>query len=212
MREALVHAVEVAIYVHRRPRQDVHPRVQLLLDVVEVRLHQRFHHRDDQVHDAVVLFERVRQLVVVLLEFLLLEQHHLRRLRHLYPHALQIPRLAHELYDLLVEVHEKVPGLRVLHDERRLKPSLAALDRFHPRLKPERLERDQRLGDGVIRLHGAFAVLHLHDRLVRRELSHGLFDPPQELPGPHDVARDRRRVPRERRRVLGLFVNLLHRV
>ena len=49
-----------------------------------------------------------RELGVVLLELLLLQQHHVGRVRHLDAQAVQALALADQLHDLAVEVHLRV--------------------------------------------------------------------------------------------------------
>mmetsp|Transcript_14323 Transcript_14323/g.34907 ORF Transcript_14323/g.34907 Transcript_14323/m.34907 type:complete len:222 (+) Transcript_14323:3726-4391(+) len=97
-------------------------------------------------------------------------------------------------------------------DERGLEASLGGLDGLDPRLEPQRLERHQRLGHRVVRLHRALRLLGAHDGLVGGKFAHGLLDAPQQLPRPHDVSGDGGRVTWQAGGVLVLFVDLLHRV
>ena len=124
LRQPPVDAHEVPVDVHGRPRQRVHPGLESSIQVLQVRREEPLGDGRNRAHHPVVLLQRVTQLVVVVLELFLLQQHHLRRLGHLDAHALQVLRLAHQLHDLLVEIHQQRPRLRVSDDEGRLQTCL----------------------------------------------------------------------------------------
>ena len=206
----VVDAVQVRVDVHARPREHVQPRLDLLLQVHDVGLHQPLEHVRDRPLDALGLLEHVRELVVVGLELVLLQQHHLGRLGDLDAHALQVLGLAHKLQDVAVEVDQQPAVLRVADQERGLQAGLVALDLGQEVVDPEHLELNERLRHAVVHAHHALGLLRRHDGLVARELAHGLLDAPQELPSPHDVAGDRRGVARHGRVVFVLLVHGLH--
>ena len=135
-------------------------------------------------HRALVLDERVREQVEVVLVLVLHHEHHLGRLGDLVPEAPQALGLLHQLKDLVVEVDVQLLCRRVAHEERRLQPALGRLDASHPRKLPERLKLDHGARDLVVHLDGLLRVLELHELLVVRELLHGLLDAPDELARP----------------------------
>eukprot|EP00951_Prasinocladus_malaysianus_P027985 scaffold253275_cov43-Prasinocladus_malaysianus.AAC.4 len=183
----LVESVQVAVDIHGGPGQNEHAGGDLLLEVFQVGLEEGLDDREDLLHDAVVLLQDVGQLVEVVLELVLLEQHHAGGLGDLHAHTLQVLGLPHELHDLLVKVDQQLARLWVPHDQRGLQPGLAGVDAAHPGLVPEGLELDQRLGHPVVGLDDALGLLGVHDALVHCKLLHRLLDPPQQLPRPHDI-------------------------
>ena len=98
------------------------------LEVVELTAEKRADHRDQLLHDPVVLLQHEAQAVVVGLELVLLQQHHLGAVRHLHADALQALSLADQLHDLAIEVHVQLVVLRVANDERRVQPSLGGIN------------------------------------------------------------------------------------
>mmetsp|Transcript_37397 Transcript_37397/g.96687 ORF Transcript_37397/g.96687 Transcript_37397/m.96687 type:complete len:548 (+) Transcript_37397:9344-10987(+) len=203
--------LEVGLDVHGSPRQRDHAGPHLELEVLDVGLQQV---RDDRLHelgDSPVLLQEVRQLVVVGLELLLLQQHHLGGLGHLdAAHAVHAPRLADQLQDLGVEVDVEAHAVvRVLDEQRRLQPGLHRLDGVDPGLVPEGLELDEGLGHLVVHADELLGILAGQDGGVALELAHGPLDALVQVPRPRDVPGDRRQVPHERRRSLALLVLIL---
>mmetsp|Transcript_2860 Transcript_2860/g.7980 ORF Transcript_2860/g.7980 Transcript_2860/m.7980 type:complete len:422 (+) Transcript_2860:3481-4746(+) len=203
--------LEVGLDVHGGPRERDHAGPHLELEVLDVRLQEVGHDGLHELRDAPVLLEEVGQLVVVGLELLLLEQHHLGGLRHLdAAHAVHAPRLADQLQDLGVEVDvEALAVVRVLDQERRLQPGLHGLDGVDPGLVPERLELDQRLRHLVVHANELLGVLAGQDRRVALELPHGALDALVEVARPGDVPGHRRQVAHQRRGGLALLVLVL---
>ena len=205
-----VHVQLVRVDVHARPCERDHARPQLELERLQVRLEQARGRRHDPARHALVLGERVLELVVVRLVLVLLQQHHLGGLGDLDADAREALGLADELQDLAVEVDEELARLRVADDERRLQPRLRRIDRLAPRLVPQELERDERARDLVVRLDDLLRLLRREHGRVALELAHRLLDALEQVARPHDVARDGRHVARGRRVVLELLVRLLH--
>ena len=100
-----------------------------------MRAQQRLDDRRDGSHDAIVLLERVRELLVVVLKFALLQQHHLRRLGHLHSDALQPLRLADQLNNFAR--HALISASFAASSSEKPKPSMA---RFY---SPRHLARQQ---------------------------------------------------------------------
>ena len=94
-RQTTVDAVQVPVDVHRRPRQDEHPGLHLALEVVHMGLHEGAGDLGDGLHHLLVLTHGVGELVEVVLELLLLQEHHLGRVRDLHTYALQVLRFPH---------------------------------------------------------------------------------------------------------------------
>ena len=81
-----------------------------------MRLEQRRGNRHDLVNNLLVLLQRVRELIIVRFEFVLLEEDHLCRLGRLDTHAKEALRLADELQDLTVKVDVQLRVGRVADD------------------------------------------------------------------------------------------------
>ena len=207
--DSLVAPLQVSIDVHRGPGQNIHPRLDLLLQDINVGLEQWVGYVSDQADDPGVLLDGVRQLAVVVLELLLLEQDDPGIVGDLEPEPLQVLGLLDQQEELLVKVDKEILRLWVLDQEGGLQASLGVLDGALPGVMPERLEFDESPRDPVIGPDDPLALLAGHDPLVLREVLHGLLDPLQELPGPHDASGDGGCVPHQRRRGLLLLVDLL---
>lgn len=64
----------------------------------------------------------------------------------------------------------------------------------------------------VVRLDNSLRFFCGHDHLVVSEFLHGFFNPGQEVPRPHNVARNRRSVTRNWGIVLVLLISFLNRI
>mmetsp|Transcript_2729 Transcript_2729/g.9184 ORF Transcript_2729/g.9184 Transcript_2729/m.9184 type:complete len:228 (+) Transcript_2729:3396-4079(+) len=207
-----MYAVQVAIDVHRGPRQRDHPRVQLALKVLEVRFKQRRQHWRDLGHHRPVLVERVAQLVVVALQLVLLQHHRHGRLGHCDADAGQQLGLTDQLQDLAVEVDVQLLVGWVADEQRGGDAGFGRLDRLGPRHVPERLKLHHGACDPVVRAHNLLGLLGVHEAAVGLELEHRLLDPAHQLPRPRDGTRHRRHVAHGGRRALLLLVHAAHRL
>ena len=177
-----------------------------------MRLQKRLDHWQDAHDNALVLTQGKAQHVVVVLELVFLQKHHLSAVRHVDPNTLQALRLADQLKDLAIEIDVQMPVLWVTNDESRLQAGLGSLHTLAPRVVPQGFELNQGPRNLVVSLDHLLRLFGGHDILVRLKFAHRLLDPTEQLACPLDVARHGRGVARHRRVVLVLLVELLHRL
>ncbi len=129
--QARVHVCFVRVDVHGCPGERCHAGSQLELHVIEMRAKQHGRYRDDVGDDAVILRQRVLEVVVVGLELVLLQQHDPRAFGNLDAHPVQRFGLSDQLQDFLVEVHVELVVLWVPDNQRGLETRLSS-HRKHP--------------------------------------------------------------------------------
>mmetsp|Transcript_56296 Transcript_56296/g.182834 ORF Transcript_56296/g.182834 Transcript_56296/m.182834 type:complete len:278 (-) Transcript_56296:1141-1974(-) len=209
--ELLPASCKEGLDVHRSPSEGHHARAHLVFEVFDMGLHHVGHDRLHHLCDTAVLPQEEAQLGVVHLELLLLQEDHPRGFGHLdVPHAAHAASLANEHEDLRVEIDmEAIVVFRMLNDQGRLQTRLDGLDRIHPGLKPQSLEFDKCLRHLVVHTNELLRILRSKDRRVALELVHRAFDSLVQVPGPSDVACNRRQVSDDRGPCLALLVLVL---
>ena len=148
----------------------------------------------DLVHDTDALTDNILQLVVVVLELVLLEQHNLRALGNLDSNSSKALSLADERENLTVEVDIQLEVLVVTNEQSGLETGLGAVNFLLPFLSPHVLIREQSVSERVVVLDMLADVAgSLLDQFLR-ELLHGYGYPVEKMARPGDSTGDRGQV------------------
>lgn len=147
------------------------------------------------------------QLIVVVLEFLFLQEDNLGGLGDVDADTGETLGLSNQSEDLRVEVHVQLHVVRVTNDQSGLQTGLGLVDVFLPLLSPEVFVREERVADLIVLLEWLLVGLVLE--LLGWELLHGDGDTVEEVAGPSNGAGNGRQVAHNRRRLLELLVLLL---
>ena len=110
----------------------------------------------------------------------------------------------------MIKIHEELSSPRVLDDQGGEQTNLCSLDRITPRAYPERFKFNQSFADLVVELADFSRIFGVHQRLVVLEHLHWVFDATEQLPCPHDISCNRRRVANHWRCHFVLLIQVLH--
>ena len=109
--------VEETINVHRSPGQRANTRAESAFEVINVRSKERPGVRADLVHNTDSLAYDVLELVVVVLEFVFLEEYNLGTLWNFNANTGKALSLTDEGHDLTIKVNVKLKVLVVTDEE-----------------------------------------------------------------------------------------------
>jgi hypothetical protein len=109
--------MEETINVHRSPGQRANTRAESAFEVINVRSKERPGVRADLVHDTDSLAYNVLKLVVVVLEFVFLEEYNLGTLGNFNTNTGKALSLTDEGHDLTIKVNVKLKVLVVTDEE-----------------------------------------------------------------------------------------------
>ena len=163
--------------------------------------------RSNFVNDSVVFSEHKLKLVVIHLEFVLLEEYNFGGLRNVNSDSGQALRFSDQGQNLAVEVHVQLVVVGVSDDERRLQPRLRLFDLVRPLLAPQVLERKQDVADLVVHFDELLRVPLLDQ--VLGELLHGAGNSVEQVSAPGDRPGDGGQVSDDGRVVAVLLVLVL---
>jgi hypothetical protein len=183
--------VEEAINVHGGPGQRANTRAESAFEVIDVRSKERPGVRADLVHNTDSLAYDVLELVVVVLEFVFLEEHNLGALWDFNANSGKAFGLTDEGHDLTIKVDVKLKVLVVTDEESSLESSLCSINFLLPFFTPHVLVGEQGVTERVVVSDVLSDVVgSLLDQLWG-ELLHGHGDPEEQMARPGDSAGDR---------------------
>ena len=128
LEKTLVHVLQVAIDVHRRPGQLVYVWTKLVLQVLEVRHEHLLSVRTDLADDTLVFTQHESKFVVVHLKLLFLEQENLDTLRDLKANTAKALGFVDKSHDIGIKVHAEFIVVRITDDQRGLQTCLGLVD------------------------------------------------------------------------------------
>jgi len=186
--------MQEAINVHGGPGQRANTRAESAFKVVNVRSKETASVRADLVHNTDSLAYNILELIVVVLEFVFLEEHNLGALWDFNANSGKAFSLTDEGHDLTIKVDVKLKVLVVTDEESSLESSLSSINFLLPFLTPHVLVGEEGVTETVMVSDVLSDVVGSLLNQLWGELFHGDGYPEEEMARPGNSSRHRRQI------------------
>jgi len=181
-----VHVSQVTVDVHRSPGEGDHTRAQLVLEIFKVRHQKRLRVGSNFGNNAIIFAQNELELVIVLLELLLLQEHNLGTFGDLDTNARKAFGFTDKSHDFLVEVDLQFVVGWLADDQSGQKTDLGLFDLHDPSLSPFVLVVEQVVRQIVVILNNLRLLAVLGFEQVTGEVLHRDGRAVEEMARPGD--------------------------